>query len=403
MLYACSYALDCVEHEFVGVTTNHAKRVAFLSIMLAEHMGYSDEELVDLAGCAVLHDNALAEYLFEEYNAGNDILSNKEMISTGTHCIIGEKNINNIPFVSDTRGAVLYHHENADGSGPFHKKAYETPLMAQIIHFADTLDSKWDMSSISEDKYRDIKQYILENEDVLFSNKCVEVFVSGISYETMVIMTSQRLDKLLHEKLKYTMLEYTDKQIKGIANVFAQIIDYKSKNTSRHSLGIAAKAERMSKYYGFDNETVIKMYLAGALHDLGKIIIDRDILEKPDKLTDEEYKNIQNHAFYTYYILERIRGLEDVTEWASFHHEKLNGCGYPFGKKADELSFNSRLMACLDIYQALTEERAYKTGMSHKKSIDILRNMVDKGELDGKIVEDIDKIFAMELASSDSI
>ena len=85
--------------------------------------------------------------------------------------------------------------------------------------------------------------------------------------------------------------------------------------------------------------------------------------------------------------------MEQITEWASFHHEKLNGKGYPFGKTAEQLDEKARLLACLDIYQALTEDRPYKAGMTHKKAISILREMAEKGELDSSITEDIAHVF----------
>ncbi len=162
----------------------------------------------------------------------------------------------------------------------------------------------------------------------------------------------------------------------------------------RHSMGIAQKAIRMAKYYNYDDETTMKLYFAAAVHDIGKLVIDRDVLEKPDKLTESEHIYMQNHAYYTYDILKDIRGFEDIVSWASSHHEKLNGKGYPFGKTAEELGFNERLMACLDIYQALTEERPYKEGYEHEKVIQIMTNMANNNYIDGSIVDDINKVFS---------
>lgn len=98
-------------------------------------------------------------------------------------------------------------------------------------------------------------------------------------------------------------------QLKQIAKFFAGIIDYKSPFTSTHSIGVARIAEKLARYMGLGEETAQKMYLAGALHDIGKVAIGNDILEKPDKLTDEEYSVMKHHAAYTYYILSDINGL----------------------------------------------------------------------------------------------
>ena len=182
----------------------------------------------------------------------------------------------------------------------------------------------------------------------------------------------------------------------GIAAMFAKITDYKSSFTCSHSQGVADKAKRLSEYYLFDEDTVAKMYFAGALHDIGKLIIEKDILEKPDKLTHEEFVQIQNHAYASWDILGRIDGIEDIREWASLHHEKLDGSGYPFGRKAENLSEKDRIMTCVDIYQALTEERPYKNGMSHSTAIAIMREEAADGKLDMGIVNDMDVCFGTQ-------
>ena len=86
--------------------------------------------------------------------------------------------------------------------------------------------------------------------------------------------------------------------------------------------------------------------------------------------------------------------MDDITIWASHHHEKLNGEGYPFGLREEQLSMEERLMTCCDIYQALTEERAYKAGYSHEEAMRIMRDMVIKGEIDNSIVSNMDMVFA---------
>ena len=119
---ACSYALDCVEAELVHVTSKHAKRVAYMSVCVAEQMGIQGKELQDLAVCALLHDNALTQYIQEELH--NDIArasAAQEFPRLGAHCSMGEHNIQGLPFHTDVTNVILYHHENADGTGSFGK------------------------------------------------------------------------------------------------------------------------------------------------------------------------------------------------------------------------------------------------------------------------------------------
>ena len=141
LLGACSYALDCVEAELVHVTSRHAKRVAYMSVCTAEKMGVHGGALQDLTACALLHDNALTQYIQEEFHGNAESLELlQEIPRLGMHCSQGEKNIRSLPFNTDISGVLLYHHENSDGSGPFGKTWQEVPLFARIIHLCDLLD-----------------------------------------------------------------------------------------------------------------------------------------------------------------------------------------------------------------------------------------------------------------------
>jgi HD-GYP domain-containing protein (c-di-GMP phosphodiesterase class II) len=100
------------------------------------------------------------------------------------------------------------------------------------------------------------------------------------------------------------------------------------------------------------------------------------------------------HVSHTRDLLGKIDGLGEVCEWASNHHEKLDGSGYPMGKTADDLDLPSRLMACIDIYQAVSEERPYHERRSHKESMPILYDMAERGKIDRRIVSDIDSVMA---------
>jgi HD-GYP domain-containing protein (c-di-GMP phosphodiesterase class II) len=138
-----------------------------------------------------------------------------------------------------------------------------------------------------------------------------------------------------------------------------------------------------------------ELYLAAALHDLGKLATPVAILEKPNILNDAEMSKIKEHVRITWELLKDIEGFGPICTWASSHHEKLDGSGYPFGKKADELDFNSRLMACIDIYQAVSEERPYHPRRDHRATMEILRQMANNGKIDGVIVTDMDAALSV--------
>lgn len=381
LLAVLSEALDHVEKEFLGVTDHHARRVALLCLRMAETLGMTGEDRSALAISALLHDSALNEHR-EAYHAGGS------PDAIRGHCTAGEENLRLIPG-SVSRNYVLYHHEHADGSGPFGKNAADTPLGAQLIHIADQLDRHIPLGGVTDAALPRLLDYIRGNEGSLFDPAVCETLRS--------ILTSELLASLSDERIVSSPLPIEDTpfetDLRDLSGLFARIIDYKSPFTKDHSLGLAEKAETMAQYYDWDDRTARQLYCAGALHDIGKLMVDRDVLEKPGKLDQREYRHIQSHAYETFRLLSGLEGLEEITRWASYHHEKLNGAGYPFGLSAEQLDDKCRLLACLDIYQALTEDRPYKAGMPHRKAISILRELAEKGELDSRITEDIALAF----------
>ncbi|MEG1524973.1 MAG: HD domain-containing phosphohydrolase [Clostridia bacterium] len=393
-LFALSNALDCVEHDLLGVSTNHGKRVAAISAGMAKAMDFSDTALLDLMGCAVMHDCALTEYVQTEYNGRFADAAKGELKNFGLHCRIGQKHVRDIPFYGDVDGVVLYHHERADGSGPFGKTAEETPLYARLIHIADVLDTHFDFRYMDAEKQCHLMAYLRDNCNTQFDADCSELFLTVFDYAALERLGSAELEQFLKALAPSKMKTCTPQELMRFASVFATAADYKSHFTQRHSIGVAEKAYAMAQFYQVDAELAAKLYFAGALHDIGKLVVDNNILEKQDSLTAEEYRKVKIHAFETYRILSSIRGLEEITKWASYHHEKLDGSGYPFGLNGGQLGRWERMMACLDIYQALTETRPYKPGLSHKRAIWILTKMAEKGLVDRDITADIGIYFA---------
>jgi HD-GYP domain-containing protein (c-di-GMP phosphodiesterase class II) len=384
-LLAVSFALDFVEMDITGRRTNHGKRVAYITLRIAKKMGFNDEDLYDIVSLAILHDNGKCE-------ADNDNINDAEHLMQ--HCITGENNIANYPFLKKRKNIIRYHHEKYDGSGFYKLKGYQIPLMSQIICFADFMENEFILEEMWGDNKIKIESFVKEHSGKMFKSEICEAFLE------ITKNTSARLD-IGHSFINAALAKYTPKftmelnllDIVKMTDIFSKIIDSKSKFTRKHSKGIAEKIAIMADYYDYDAEEKTKLIIAANLHDLGKLAVPNSILDKPDKLTEEEFNIIKTHTYYTRVALAQIDGFDDITEWAANHHEKLNGLGYPYGKNASELDFNSRLMGCIDIYQALTEERPYRSPLPHDKVINIMREMAEEGFIDGTRVKDVDEVF----------
>ena len=392
LLFALSKALDFVERELLSVTTNHGKRVAYVSARVCRAMGLEERDIFDMACCAVLHDNALTQYM---HGAGPDGLSRLENFKS--HCERGEENALSFPFAGDPSGIILYHHENWDGSGFFHLAGEAIPLRAGVLRLADNMDLALRMGDGRGGLIDAIRQHALRFKGVLYPPAAVEALLEVLDADFIRAMTDENISAALKGLLPSIRVDLSTEQVLRLCSVFAFIIDAKSPFTMNHSTGVAERVAQLARSYGLDPEHRDKLVVAAYLHDVGKLAIPPGILEKNGPLDAQEWNVMRNHAAVTAEILGEVPGLEDLAAWAAEHHEKLNGQGYPFGLGREELSFESRLLACCDIYQALTENRPYRRGMDHGKAMVILNDMVARGELDEAIAAHVGEVFAAEV------
>ena len=140
-----------------------------------------------------------------------------------------------------------------------------------------------------------------------------------------------------------------------------------------HSINVSILMGIFAKHLNIDKAIITELTTGALLHDIGKIKIPDEILNKPGRFTDEEFTIMNKHSFYSKEILEGsgVKGI--ALDIAGLHHERLDGKGYPFGKKGDEISQYVRMASIVDVYDALTAERVYKTSMAPIKAFKILQ------------------------------
>ena len=383
LINAIASALDTVEKELLGASSNHGKRIAILCAKMGKISGKSSEEILGLTNCALLHDNALTEYILASREGGHYDPTMKK------HCEFGEYNVEKLLPNANIKNFILYHHERADGKGPYGIKEGEGPLEAELIAIADSIDVSYHLQTIDRDKLNSVVQVIKDEIGKKFSKAAAHAMLEILNWDTIESLRDDAVNKTVKSVLTPWIADAEDQVIINLVSFITKIIDYKSVFTKQHSSKIANMAWYMAEYYNYNKEEKAKLYLAAALHDLGKLETPTAILEKPGKLTDEEYLIIKEHVYKTWELLENIEGFEDICKWASYHHEKLNGKGYPFGKNTDELDFNSRLMACIDIYQAVSEKRPYHPLRDLNATLEIMYKMADDDSIDTNIVNDI--------------
>jgi putative nucleotidyltransferase with HDIG domain len=152
----------------------------------------------------------------------------------------------------------------------------------------------------------------------------------------------------------------------------AQELDRRDEGTARHCQTVACYAEAIARELGLAEQAIESVRLAGLLHDVGKIAIPGSIVAKPGPLDDDEWIEMQSHPRIGAGILEDA-GLEDIREWILAHHERPDGEGYPRGLRDDEIPLEAKILAVADAYEAMTNDRCYRSSIGRDRAVAELR------------------------------
>ena len=156
----------------------------------------------------------------------------------------------------------------------------------------------------------------------------------------------------------------------GTTEALSKVIEDRDPYTSGHSIGVAGLAEAIARIMAFSEDQVTGIYIAGVLHDIGKMAVPVEILVKPGRLTDMEMSLIQVHPQAGYEILKGIEFPWPVALAALQHHERMDGSGYPKGLTGDEIILEARILAVADVVDAMTHHRPYRPAFSVTKALD---------------------------------
>jgi len=188
----------------------------------------------------------------------------------------------------------------------------------------------------------------------------------------------------LHEQVRRASMETT--------RALVAAIDKKDRYTSGHSERVGFLSRRLGEWLKLDREAVEQLEWAALLHDVGKIGIPEEILNKPGKLTPEEFDVIKKHPVMGYEILKHIQSFQSILDGVLYHHEQPDGGGYPRGLKGDAIPMAARIIHVADVFDALSSARSYRGKFQISRATEIMRNEAGT-KLDGEIVPEFLKLL----------
>lgn len=385
-----SGAVDFVDTALVG----HHARVACLAHSMAKEIGLPIADQRDLVWASLLHDIgafSLKERLeFLRFEVDN----------WQSHSEVGYRLVSDFDPLRRSAELIRYHHAPWDGGRGREIKGEEVPLGSHILHLADRVAVTMGQEGEILAQVERILDKIETRGGRLFVPELVDAFKSLCDREVFWLDASyQPLSAVLRERCGSATVELDMAQLTSLAELFCRIIDFRSRFTATHSHGVASVAERLAHLAGFTERERGLMKIAGYLHDLGKLAVPQELLDKPGNLNPSDWHVMKKHPYITYRIIGSIRGLETAAAWAAFHHEQPNGKGYPFHLKGNDLPQGAKILAVADVFTALAEDRPYRAAICLERGLQALLSMAAGNRLDRDTVallcdnaEEIDEV-----------
>ncbi|HEX8978850.1 MAG TPA: HD domain-containing phosphohydrolase [Parasulfuritortus sp.] len=382
-VFSLSQALDLINPAMA----NHHKRVAYIALRLTEAVGMTGRSKEDVIVAAALHDVGSLSALHQHCEDcadldlryarfGYRLLQKFEPFRAPAHIV----RFHNVPWSWGENREIENH---------------EVPAGAHLVHLANRVNRLLDNDLPIYRQTGRIAEELQALKGPELMPEYVDAFLKLASSDAFWLdLESPDLLQRLFERAPLSTVELDLDGLLDFAELLAQLIDFRSRFTATHSSGVAATAATLGQLFGFPEVDCKRLQVAGYLHDIGKLAIPTEMLNKEGKLTDEEWHLMRSHPYYTYRILSPITGLEDIASWCGSHHERLSGEGYPFRTPHTDLPLEARILAVADIFTALTENRPYRSGLAEAQVIEILGELVGDHALDGTVVGTLRRYYA---------
>ncbi|WP_133182127.1 HD-GYP domain-containing protein [Shewanella decolorationis] len=389
--------------DFVGVDDlHHGHRVAYIAYECACVLGWPDDKKQFAYFAGLIHDCGVSSS--EEHLR---LLKLMQPEDAQCHSQRGYEALLKCPILDVFAAIVLYHHTPWLELLSHDLSTFERDVAA-LIFLADRTDflrarythgCHEELITLHESM---VAENLMAHSGTLFEPEMVKAMCQLVKKDGFWYNMDASHIALLG--LEFEANNFYDKEldlegVKQLARFLARIVDAKSPFTFHHSDKVALLAKLLAKDCGLSEEDVELLYVAGLLHDVGKLKTPDLLLHKEGKLTKEEYSIVKRHTVDTEHTLHSFFPKSVIGEWASNHHERLDGSGYPFSKRQEQLDLPSRILAVVDVFQALTQKRPYRGSLALSDIFEIMQPMVDKGQLDADVyrvlLADIDNFYRL--------
>ncbi|MBR0565857.1 HD domain-containing protein [Azoarcus sp. L1K30] len=373
--------------DFVGVDElQHGKRVGHMACLVGQALGWDRARCLHVLHGGMLHDCGVSG--FSEPRGLDDEL---DWEGTEGHCARGGEFLSSCSVLSGFEGVARYHHRKWHELTGVAELSDEGRLEANLIYLVDRVDVLFSPFLQAGGLRTDIigqRDGLVSRIQALGAGRFAPVLVDAFSKTAAsdafwLSMEPSYLDEELIQLGRLgapVVLDKTD--LRSLAGLLLRVIGAKSVHTEEHSRRVAAVSRHLAYSMGYRGDHLFMIEIAGLLHDMGKLRVPSEIIDKPGVLTRDEYSQMVRHSYDTFRILLRIFRDSPIPRWAGAHHENLLGQGYPFRHEARAIEQESRIVSVADIFQALLQDRPYRTRLTGDEVILCMSAMVSDGRLD---------------------
>ncbi|MBG1232805.1 HD-GYP domain-containing protein [Aestuariivirga litoralis] len=415
MVSALSYALDISE----GHATGHCVRACWIGFHIGREIGMRPKDLTNLyytlllkdVGCSsnaaricnlYLADDIALKHDFQKVNDSLPQILRFVLSRTGVQAKLAERfrALVNIAMNGGTIAKELFHTRCQAGADIVRQMRFPEAVAKGVMDLDEHWNGEGQPAKLEREEISPLARIALVAQicDVFYTSGGTASAMaelrarSGTWFEPRLVEACERAAKIpyfwsildsadLNREVVNLLppeerMAVDDDYLDDIAAAFAKVIDAKSPYTNGHSERVALFTDMIAEKLKLDDAHRRRLKRAALLHDIGKLGVSNQVLDKAGQLDEAEWASVKNHPTLGETILSRLSVFQELARIAGSHHERLDGTGYPRGLKGDEIDLDTRIVTTADIFDALTAERPYRAALPLETAFDIMEKDV---------------------------